>query len=67
MKIVIKSCPCSDYKEMSVDGEMVLSGDYYHNKISSQFEGFLEALSFLKIDFEFEDLGEGSKDCEYHC
>jgi len=67
MKIVIKSCPCSDDKEMSVDGEIVLSGDYYHNKISSQIEGFLEALRFLKVGFQLQELGEGSRDCDYGC
>lgn len=67
MEVVIKSCRCTEYKEMYVDGEMVLCGDYYHNKISAQIEGFKEALNFLKIQFKVTDLGENSIECKFGC
>lgn len=37
---------------LSVDGEIVLQGDYYHDQIDTLINGFLEGLSYLKTDFD---------------
>lgn len=35
--------------------EVVLKGDYDNDKIESKIEGFIECLTYLGIQFEFED------------
>ena len=39
---------------MTIDGEVVLQGDYYHNRITDQIEGALAVLNFLKIEYTIE-------------
>lgn len=35
--------------------EVVLKGDYYHDKIDSKIEGFFDGLEFCKMDYEIEE------------
>ncbi len=38
---------------LNVDtGKVVLKGDYYHDKIMSQIDGFVSALKYLNIEYE---------------
>lgn len=41
---------------------IILTGDYYHNKIDEQIEGFITALRFLKIDCEIKEIEINSND-----
>ena len=36
----------------NITGELIMSGDYYHNKIEERIEGFFEALKYLGIDYK---------------
>ena len=40
-------------ESLVVDDKVVLSGDWYHDKISSQIEGFRAALDFLNIEYNW--------------
>ena len=33
------------------NGKLIMSGDYYHDKISERIEGFLEGIRFVKFKF----------------
>jgi TATA-box binding protein (TBP) (component of TFIID and TFIIIB) len=39
---------------ISPSGKTVLTGDYYHDKIDSQIEGFFAAFDYLGINYESE-------------
>ncbi|MFU8688447.1 hypothetical protein ACNA6I_01315 [Rossellomorea sp. FS2] len=49
---------------VNVVGETVLTGDYYHDKIDSQIEGFFAALDYLGIRYESETevINEGNEE-----
>ena len=65
MNIVIKQCEtCFSYAEVYIDGELVMSGDEYHNKISSKIEGFLEGLNYTKTKYT---LKKETIKCKFYC
>lgn len=39
--------------EIKEDGteQLIMKGDYYHDKIDQRMEGFLEALDYLEIEY----------------
>lgn len=37
-------------------GEIILQGDYYHDKIESMIKGFREALDFFGYSYEWEEV-----------
>jgi hypothetical protein len=47
-----------------VDGQEVMKGDYYHDKIDDRIEGFKRALTFLNIEFT-EDVEKQNSDCDW--
>jgi len=48
------TCDC-EYKQLvNEDGEILLSGDYYHDKIDSMINGYLKALKDNGIGLEFD-------------
>lgn len=65
--IEIKKCRnCSEgTKELYMDGELILEGDYYHTNISSVIEGFVLALKKLNIEFSLKDTE--TYECPYFC
>lgn len=34
------------------EGNVIMAGDWYHNKIDEKIEGFFEALNYLGIPYE---------------
>lgn len=47
------------------DDEIIMKGDYYHDKISDNINGFLKGLEYAEIDFNFTTkyiVIEGNKD-----
>ena len=64
MKIIKRSIyECDDFTferdaldiHLYVDGELVLSGDEYHDKINKVIKGFLIGLDFLKQEYTYEE------------
>lgn len=50
--IIIETCSqCGEYKRLIVNNEVVLEGDYYHDKIDDKIKGFVCALKYLGYDF----------------
>lgn len=39
----------------SENNEILLKGDYYHDKIDAQIQGFIEGLKFAEVDFIIEE------------
>lgn len=37
------------------DNEILLKGDFYHDKIEAQIQGFLKGLKFAEVDFIIEE------------
>lgn len=37
------------------EGNILLSGDYYHDKIDSQLEGFFSCLDYLGVEYKIEE------------
>lgn len=44
--------------------EVLLSGDYYHDKICAQIDGYIKALNDNKIPYEYRRI---SINCPYGC
>lgn len=65
IKFEKKYTECCEYAELYKDGVMVLSGDYYHNKIDNKIKGYLQAYKDLGYEFEYS-LEEFDK-CPYEC
>lgn len=45
------SCGC-EYEELWADGELVLSGDHYHDKICFKVQGYFQALNDNNMPYE---------------
>ena len=52
MKITREHADCGcEFESLTIDGETVMSGDYYHNKITEAIDGFLDGVRYiLKVD-----------------
>jgi hypothetical protein len=48
-------------EELFVDDDLILSGDWYHDSISSKMDGFLEALDFLDIPYTLNEIDVNSE------
>ena len=35
--------------------EVLVKGDYYHDKIFEKIEGFLEGLDYARVEYDFDD------------
>ncbi len=66
LDIRIKSCSCTEYKELWLDGEMVLSGSY-NDHIKAQIKGFKSCLKRFQYYYELVDEGENSVECKFGC
>lgn len=58
MKItIVKINPEGDgVTAMYINGEQFTSGDYYHNKIDTWIQGFLEGLDYATAEYTLEKL-----------
>ena len=54
---------CEDYTQLLIDGNIVTSGDYYHDKIDERIDGWEECLQYL--DIKFEVIEDENFVCEY--
>lgn len=52
------------FERLEMNGHVVLSGDYYHDKIADQIRGFLAALDHLDIQYIIE---KKSMECQFGC
>ena len=41
-------------EELFLDNNLVLEGDWYHDNISEQIQGFIKALDSLKLSYTLE-------------
>jgi len=48
------TCDCEFKRLVNDDGEVLLEGDYYHNKIDNMINGYLKALEDNGIGLEFD-------------
>jgi hypothetical protein len=53
--IVYTNSTFTEEQALSVDGAVVLQGDYYHDKITDQIDGFIACLDYFKISFTLSD------------
>ena len=44
----------STLEMLYIDNKYIMSGDWYHDRINTKIEGFLECLKFIGIPFEIE-------------
>ena len=54
--IVYTNSTFTEQQALSVDGAVVLKGDYYHDKITDKINGFIACLDCLKIPFTLSDI-----------
>ena len=60
-----KYTDCCGYSELYKDNELIMSGDYYHDKITDKIEGYLKAYKDLNLDYIYSI--EKFKKCPYDC
>ena len=54
--IVYTNLTFTEEQALSVDGAVVLQGDYYHDKIADKINGFIACLYYLKTPFTLSDI-----------
>lgn len=55
INVVIRKClECDDYTQLEIEGEIVLCGDYYHDKINDKISGFIEGLRYCEKEIFIE-------------
>ena len=59
-----ESCESCEYSELRTNGETILSGDYYHDKIGKQIEGFLKGIKHCNKVYEVEVIEVNCPYCE---
>lgn len=46
-------CGC-EFERLRIDGNVVMSGDYYYDKIAQKIDGFIEAIKYFKIKYTYK-------------
>ena len=54
--IVYTNSTFTEEQALSVDGAVVLQGDYYHDKITDKINGFIACLDYLETPFTLSDI-----------
>jgi hypothetical protein len=55
---IVTNIEFEEEKKLVVDGEEIIRGDYYHDKISQMIDGFLMAFDYLGIPYEVTETEE---------
>jgi hypothetical protein len=50
-----------DMRLMDCNGKIIMSGDYYHNKIEERVEGFFSALNYLEIKYTIKEVNRNEE------
>jgi hypothetical protein len=50
-----------DMRLMDGNGKIIMSGDYYHNKIEERVEGFFSALNYLEIKYTIKEVNRNEE------
>lgn len=65
INFIKKYTDCCGYTELYKENILIMNGDYYHNKIDSQIEGYLKAYKDLNIEYKLTE--KKIKKCPYYC